>query len=422
MEVLKIKGGRRLSGSLRIQGAKNSALPILAASILADGESVIHNCPRLSDVDAAARILRCLGCSVRREGESVIVDSSGMNRCCIPDQLMREMRSSVIFLGAILGRCGEAQLSYPGGCELGPRPIDMHIAALRAMGAEISERDGSIFCRARKKLSGARINLVFPSVGATENAMLAACCCQGVTVVSNAACEPEITDLQDYLVSLGARITGAGTPVITVEGPIVRRGAEHTVLPDRIAAATYMSAAASAGGDIELRSIVPEHVRRVSDVLAAAGCEIKEGKDSIRVISSKPLRAAPTVVTRPYPGFPTDAQPPLMGALLRAEGTSVFVENIFENRYRHAGELRRMGADIKTEGKVAIVSGVKRLHGCALEATDLRGGAALAVAALGAEGASSVSGLRHIDRGYEDMAGELSALGADVCRQAAEDD
>jgi len=418
MDVLRIKGGRRLSGSLKIQGAKNSALPILAASILAGGESVIHNCPRLSDVDAAARILRYLGCSVRREGESVIVDSSGMNRCDIPDQLMREMRSSVIFLGAILGRCGEAKLSYPGGCELGPRPIDMHIAALRAMGAEISEQNGSIFCSAGRKLTGARINLAGPSVGATENAMLAACCCEGETVISNAACEPEIADLARYLVSLGARIAGAGTPVITAEGPIRLRSAEHTVLPDRIAAATYMSAAAAAGGDIELESMEPEHVRRVSEVLAAAGCEIREGKSSLRVISGAPLKAAPAVATRPYPGFPTDAQPPLMGALLRAEGTSVFVENIFENRYRHAGELRRMGADIKTEGKVAIVTGVKRLHGCELEATDLRGGAALAVAALSAEGESFISGLRHIDRGYEDMAGELSALGADACRQS----
>ncbi|MBQ4370580.1 MAG: UDP-N-acetylglucosamine 1-carboxyvinyltransferase [Oscillospiraceae bacterium] len=416
MDVLRIKGGRRLSGSLRIQGAKNSALPILAASILAGGESVIHNCPRLSDVDAAARILRWLGCSVRREGESVIVDSSGMNRCDIPDQLMREMRSSVIFLGAILGRCGEARISYPGGCELGPRPIDMHIAALRAMGAEISERNGSIFCSAGEKLTGARINLAGPSVGATENAMLAACCCEGETVISNAACEPEIEDLQRYLVSLGAKITGAGTPVIVAEGPIRLRGAEHTVLPDRIAAATYMSAAAAAGGDIELYNMAPEHVRRVSEVLEAAGCEIREGEGSLRVISEGRLKAAPAVVTRPYPGFPTDAQPPLMGALLRAEGTSVFVENIFENRYRHAGELRRMGADIKTEGKVAIVSGVKRLHGCELEATDLRGGAALAVAALCAEGESLISGASHIDRGYENMSGELSALGADACR------
>jgi UDP-N-acetylglucosamine 1-carboxyvinyltransferase len=415
MSIIRINGGRRLEGTVRVHGAKNSVLPILAASLLACGETVIHNCPNLSDVDAAIKILSHLGCQVTREGERIIVDSRNMTRSDVPHDLMREMRSSVIFLGAILARSGEAVLSMPGGCELGPRPIDLHLAALRAMGAEIDEDGGNIICRG-KNLTGCRINLSLPSVGATENAMLAATSCVGTTVITNAACEPEIWDLQSYLRRLGIRVHGAGTSIVTIEGSGQKTSTEHWVIPDRIVAATYLASAAASGGKIELTGVCPSHIVTVTDAFAVMGCDIITGTDTILIDAAKPKKAIRPVVTRPYPGFPTDAQPPLMSVSLTAEGTTVFVENIFENRYRHVGELLRMGADIKIEGRVAIVSGVKKLHGAPITSTDLRGGAALIVAALGAEGVTEVSGVHHIDRGYDDIECKLRSLGADIIR------
>jgi len=418
MSLLRITGGNPLNGCVRVHGAKNAVLPILAATLLADGETVIRNCPRLRDVDAAIAILRHLGCRAELDEDTVYVDASGMCRCDIPDDLMREMRSSVIFLGAILARAGEAILSMPGGCELGPRPIDLHLAALRAMGAEIREQGGRIYCRS-PGLRGCRIDLSFPSVGATENAMLAAACAEGVTLITNAAREPEIADLQRFLQKLGARIVGAGTSLITVEG--CRAGTyseytEHCVIGDRIVAATLLCAAAAASGTVELRGADPAHMSTVLDALREMGCRIETGRNYVSLSAGEKRRAIRPVVTRPYPGFPTDAQPPLMAALLTASGTTAFVENIFTNRYRHVEELRRMGADVALEGRVAIVSGVERLHGAPVSATDLRGGAALAVAALGAEGTTEITGLQHIDRGYDDLAGMLAALGADVER------
>ncbi len=415
MSILRIKGGRRLAGSVSVQGAKNSALPILAACILARGKSVIHNCPDLRDVNAASLILMHLGCSVIRESGYVTVDSSGMTGCTIPDKLMREMRSSVIFLGAILGRTGEAVLSMPGGCELGPRPIDLHLSSLRALGAEITEDGGNIICKA-KRLKGAQIELPIPSVGATENAILAAVTAEGVTTIANAAREPEITDLALYLSRLGAKISGAGTSVVKIEGASLNGDVEHTVMPDRIVAATYLAAAASARGEIELLNIVPRHISTITGVLSEMGCIVRPNESSIYLLAPEQLRSARPVITRPYPGFPTDAQPPVMAASIKAAGTTVFVENIFENRYRHVSELLRMGADIKTEGRVAIVSGVEKIHGASVKATDLRGGAALVIAALGAEGESDISGLSHIDRGYDNLEGDLKRLGADIRR------
>ena len=417
MEALRVLGGRRLDGSLQIHGAKNSVLPILAAAILVSGESYIHNCPDLRDVKAAVRILEHLGCRTARAGDSIYIDSAGMDRWDIPDTLMREMRSSVVFLGAILARTGRAVLSLPGGCELGPRPIDLHLEALRALGAEIDETGGNIVCRA-DRLKGCPIHLRLPSVGATENAMLAACRAEGTTVITNAAAEPEIVDLQEYLRSAGAAVSGAGTPTITIEGMTPRGGFLHRIIPDRIEAATFLSAAASAGGEICLKAVCPGHLTAVTDTLAQMGCDVRIGRDEIILRRDLPLQAARPVVTRPYPDFPTDAQPPVMAAALRAEGTTVFVENMFQNRYRHVEELCRMGADIRTEGRVAMVSGVKRLHGAPVQCTDLRGGAALVVAALAAEGETEITCLNHLDRGYERIEDSLKMLDARAWRES----
>ena len=415
MSILRVNGGRTLDGVINVHGAKNSVLPILAASILSKSETVIHNCPDLTDVNAAIKILRRLGCTVKREDDVVCVDSREMTGCDIPDSLMREMRSSVIFLGAILARTGEAVLSMPGGCELGPRPIDMHLSALRSLGAEITEQNGNIVCRARK-LRGCRIDLSIPSVGATENSMLAATRCRGTTVITNAAREPEIWDLQRYLNKIGARVYGAGSSIITVEGCDYGYSAEHRVIPDRIVSATYLCCAAMAGGRVKVTGVIPGHLETVTDALSELGCTVIIGERDIYIRAEDKLRAIRPVITRPYPGFPTDAQPPLMAACLKAEGTTAFVENIFENRFRHVGELRRRGADIRTEGRIAMVSGVKNLYSAPVTSTDLRGGAALVVAALGAEGVSEISQPQHIDRGYERIETALGSVGADIVR------
>ena len=416
MSHLIIEGGTPLRGELTIQGSKNSVLPVLAATILSRGACRIENCPQLRDVDASAAILRHLGCRVRRDGTALEVDTAPMSRCDIPDELMREMRSSVIFLGAILARQGEAVLSYPGGCELGPRPIDLHLAALRALGAEITERGGALHCKA-KRLCGTDITLAIPSVGATENAILAACGAEGTTVIYNAAREPEIVDLQTLLQAMGARVNGAGGSIITVEGGAPLHGCTHRVIGDRIVCATYLCAAAAAGGEVRLIGVDYRTVSTVALSLAESGCEVKSEEGSIFLRSNGSLRAVRPVRTAPYPGFPTDAQPVLMAALLKSEGSTVFVENIFENRYRHVDELSRMGAEVRVAGRVAVVNGVKALHGAAVKCTDLRGGAALVLAGLCAEGTTRVTELTHIDRGYDAIERDLSALGARIRRE-----
>lgn len=415
MSCYHIRGGRPLEGRLTVQGAKNSALPILAATLLAPGESVIENCPHLSDVDAALAILKGLGCRVWRRGDTVGVDASVLAGAEISRELMEEMRSSVVFLGAMLARMGRAALTYPGGCELGPRPIDLHLAALRTLGADIREENGLLRCTGRH-MAGGEISLTIPSVGATENAMLAAVCAAGTTTITNAAREPEIVDLQGFLRAIGAKVHGAGSSVITVEGGVPLHGGSYAVMGDRIVAATYLAAAASAGGTVEVTGVDYRHLSTVSAVLREAGCDVQSGAESIRLRRDGPLQGVRPVRTAPYPGFPTDAQAPLMAALTRGKGCTVFVENIFESRYRHVDELSRMGADIRVEGRVAVVYGVPRLHGAQVRATDLRGGAALAVAALGAEGRSELTGVHHIDRGYQSLEGDLRRLGAEIRR------
>jgi len=416
MNTLYISGGRPLEGVVHVQGAKNSVLPILAATILSGRTSVIHNCPPLTDVAASIAILRHLGCRVCWEGETVTVDSSTLDRCDIPETLMREMRSSVIFLGAILARTGEARIYPPGGCELGPRPIDLHLEALGRLGAEIDQRSGRLCCRS-KKLRGCQISLTIPSVGATENAMLAACGARGRTTIYNAAREPEIWDLQQFLRGCGARVWGAGSSVITVEGAIPLDHAEHKVISDRICGATYLAACACAGGEIELRGVEWEQLLLICDLFRQAGCRVRGEGDRIFLSARGGLKGVSPVRTAPYPGFPTDAQPPVLAALCRGEGTTVFVGTMFENRYRHTAELVRMGADIRVEGRVAVVCGRERLRGAPMTAPDLRGGAALVVAALGAEGESRITGLDHIDRGYARLTQDLTALGAQIYRE-----
>ena len=415
MSRLLIQGGNRLAGEVTIQGAKNSVLPVLAATILTGGEVELRRCPHLRDVEASIRILQALGCRAAWQGDNLAVDTSRMSGCAIPDALMREMRSSAIFLGAILARCGQAELSYPGGCELGPRPIDLHISGLRALGAEIDDTGGTLHCKAQK-LTGREIVLGFPSVGATENLMLAACGAEGVTVLSNAAREPEIEDLQNFLNTCGGEVTGGGTSTVMIRGGRPLHGGTYTVIPDRIAAATYLCAAVSAGGDIFLRGAREAHLSTVTAALREAGCAITADSSGIACRCGGRLNAPRPIRTAPYPGFPTDAQAIVMAALLRCRGAAVFEENLFSSRYRHVDELARMGADIRTSGRVAVVLGVERLHGAAVQSTDLRGGAALCVAALTAEGETVVSDIAHIDRGYQSLEQDLTALGAEIRR------
>ncbi|HHZ05240.1 MAG TPA: UDP-N-acetylglucosamine 1-carboxyvinyltransferase [Clostridiales bacterium] len=414
MAELIIEGCRRLDGSIKVQGAKNSALPILAATILCKDQSVLHNCPCLSDVDVSIKILRYLGCMVNRDGDTLLVDSDTVNNSEIPQNLMREMRSSIIFLGAILSRVNKAKLSFPGGCELGPRPIDLHLKALAQMGVAIEENHGVLECHAPDGLHGAKIALSFPSVGATENIMLAAVCAKGTTVITNVAREPEISDLADFLNACGGRVSGAGESTIFIDGVDTLTGAQHCIIPDRIVAATYISAVAISGGRLFLKQIIPSHLGGVISVFEDAGCSFDFKPDGVMVYAPYRLLPVKLIRTMPYPGFPTDAQAPVMAMCTKARGTTIFVENIFESRYKHVDELSRLGAKINVQGKVAIVEGVKRLSGACVEAQDLRGGAGLVVAGLGAEGTTHINGLKYIERGYEDIDVYLSSIGANI--------
>jgi len=415
MSMLVVEGGKRLEGGVYVHGAKNAALPILAATILGKGVSIIRNCPDISDVEAAVNILNYLGCRAFRNGDSVVVDSSGICRCDIPEHMMREMRSSVMFLGPILARCGRADVTYPGGCELGPRPIDLHLKAFEKLSVRVDERHGRINCRA-PKVKGCEISLDMPSVGATENIMLAAATARGTTVIHNAAQEPEITDLQGFLNCMGAKISGGGTNVITIEGVTELTGCEYTVIPDRIEAITYMAAAAATGGRLVINNVIPDHVQSVVSVMQTSGCDMRIGQSKIEITAPDRLRSVEYIRTMPYPGFPTDAQAIVMAMLAASDGVSVFSENIFSGRYKHVAPLVMMGANIITEGRTAVVRGVESLYGASVKAEDLRGAASLVVAALGAEGKSEITGINFLDRGYCRLENTLSSVGADIYR------
>ncbi|MDO5123597.1 MAG: UDP-N-acetylglucosamine 1-carboxyvinyltransferase [Eubacteriales bacterium] len=414
MSKLLIEGSRKLRGAVKVQGAKNSTLPILAATVVTEGENVIHNCPCLTDIDVSIRILRYLGCSASRHGHTLLVNTDNMTDCHIPNSLMREMRSSIVFLGGILARFKKARLSFPGGCELGPRPIDLHLDALKKLGAVITEHHGEIYCKAPKGLVGGTVALAFPSVGATENIMIAACLAKGTTIINNAAREPEISDLADYLNKCGAEIYGAGEGTVVIEGKEKLHGVAHTVIPDRIVAATLMSAAAITGSEIYLEDIMSTHLSAVIPVFEEAGCNISVKEGTMKFSSPERIKGLKLIRTNPYPGFPTDAQAPLMALSTVSRGITVFVETIFENRYKHIGEFLRMGANIKAEGRVAVVEGVPELYGTSVEAMDLRGSAALVVAGLGAQGTTEIDTTKYLERGYEDLDVVLSSLNASV--------
>lgn len=409
-----INGGNRIYGEATVQGSKNSVLPILAATVLVRGESVIHNCPDITDVDATIKILRYLGCDVRREGHTVIVDSTDVNKFDIPDDLMREMRSSVVFLGAIIGRMGKASLSTPGGCEIGLRPIDLHLDAIQRFGVNIREEFARIDFEAIKPLEGTNIALSFPSVGATENIILTACTARGTTVITNAAREPEITDLADFLNGCGARISGTGEGAVIIEGVKALRPVQYKVIPDRIVAGTYMAAAAMTHGKIHLKSLIPAHIAPVIPVLEEAGCDISIGGCELTLTAPPVLHSIKTLRTMPYPGFPTDMQAQMMSVMTMCRGTSVIIETIFESRYKHASELLRFGAKIRVDGRMAVIEGTDKLTGASVIASDLRGGAALVLAGLAADGTTTVDDIKFILRGYEDMSGVLSSLGCDI--------
>ncbi len=416
MDRFVINGGHKLEGDIRVDGSKNYVLPVLAATIISGKESVIHNVPELKDVELLIGLLRIIGCKCFFENNTLIVKSNNQLETTVPEKPVREMRSSIILMGAMLARHKQVKISYPGGCEIGPRPIDIHLSGLKRMGAKITEAHGYINCEC-DKLKGVEINFDYPSVGATENIMLAATTADGVTIIQNAAKEPEIIDLQNFLNGMGARVIGAGTSTVRIEGVKEFHDVEHTVIPDRIVAGTLMAATAITGGSVILNNVIIDHLKAVSSKLAESGCTISEYDNSLQIVCNKKLKAVEVIKTLPYPGFATDMQAQMMAVMTLAKGTSIFIETVFESRYKHVEELMKMGASIKVDGRTAIIRGVKRLTGAEVKAGDLRGGAALVLAGLAAEGTTVVDNVKlHIDRGYDKLENKLSRLGADIHR------
>ena len=415
MEKFIIEGGGRLYGSVQIQRAKNAVLPLLAASVLTDETVVLRELPQILDVENMLKILTELGCAIQRDERSVVIDSANAVSHEIPAVLTKEIRSSVFMLGSVLTRFHRAKISYPGGCDIGLRPIDLHLSGLKRLGVEIVEENGYIVCSA-EKLTGAEIVLDFPSVGATENILLAAVKADGRTVLRNAAKEPEIVDLQNFLNAMGAKVTGAGSATVVVEGVPRLRGVDYTPMGDRIEAGTFLIAGATCGGEIETNGVFPENIAVLLHKLRENGCKIYAKNDKIVLQSDGNLKAVDLVETSPFPGFPTDLQAQYSALSCTAKGTTLVVENLFETRFKYAGELKRMGADFTVRGKNAVIRGVEKLHGALVTASDLRGGAALVLAGLKADGTTTVLDLSHIDRGYGGFERKLRLLGAKIRR------
>jgi len=417
LEKLIVKGGNRLVGAVKTSGAKNAVLPIIAASILGTTPSHLDEVPMLEDVHTISEVLKCLGLAVECSPEKNVldIDSTEITSYEAPYELVRTMRASFLVMGPLLARIGKARISMPGGCAIGARPIDIHLKGFEALGVKIEQGHGYIEASAPEGLKGTSIYFDFPSVGATENIMMAASLAEGTTILENAAEEPEIVDLANYLNKMGAKIRGAGTDTIRIEGVDKLHGADYTIIPDRIEAGTYMIAAAMTGGDIVVENVLPEHQKPLIAKLREAGAVVEEDIDKVRVIGKNPLKAV-SIKTLPYPGFPTDMQAQMMAMMVIAEGRSKVTETVFENRFMHVVELNRMGAQISTEGRSAVIDGPCKLTGCDVRATDLRAGAAMILAGLVAEGTTRIGDLHHIDRGYENIVAKLKNLGADIER------
>lgn len=417
MEKLIVKGGNRLVGAVKTSGAKNAVLPIIAASILGTTPSHLDEVPMLEDVHTISEVLKCLGLAVKCSPEKNVldIDSIEITSYEAPYELVRTMRASFLVMGPLLARIGKARISMPGGCAIGARPIDIHLKGFEALGVKIEQGHGYIEASAPEGLKGTSIYFDFPSVGATENIMMAASLAEGTTILENAAEEPEIVDLANYLNKMGAKIRGAGTDTIRIEGVEKLHGADYTIIPDRIEAGTYMIAAAMTGGDVVVENVLPEHQKPLIAKLREAGAVVEEDIDKVRVIGKNPLKAV-SIKTLPYPGFPTDMQAQMMAMMVIAEGRSKVTETVFENRFMHVVELNRMGAQISTEGRSAVIDGPCKLTGCDVRATDLRAGAAMILAGLVAEGTTRIGDLHHIDRGYENIVAKLKKLGADIER------
>ncbi|PQP84551.1 UDP-N-acetylglucosamine 1-carboxyvinyltransferase [Paenibacillus sp. PCH8] len=416
-----VRGGKRLTGSVKVSGAKNSVLPIIAASLLGEeGQSVIIDAPPLDDVMTINKVLESLGAGVTYRDEVITVNAEKLTSCEAPYEWVSKMRASFLVMGPLLTRMGHTRISLPGGCAIGTRPIDQHLKGFEAMGAEISLGQGYIEARSQGRLRGAKIYLDVASVGATQNIMMAATLAEGVTVLENAAKEPEIVDLANFLNGMGAIVRGAGTGVIRIEGVEKLKGVQHTVIPDRVEAGTYMAAAAISGGDVYIEGAISDHLGSVIAKLEEMGVTIQPDENGVRVIADRPLKAV-DVKTLPYPGFPTDMQSQMMALLLASEGTSVVTETVFENRFMHVDEFALMNAEIKVEGRSSIITGNAKLKGAKVTATDLRAGAALIIAGLVAEGTTEVGGTHHIDRGYVHLAEKLNGLGADIYRISVEE-
>lgn len=413
MDTYRIYGGKTICGDVDIQGSKNAVLPLMAAALINKGITILHNCPDISDVKNMAGILECFGCGIKYEGGDMVIDASGVTSGAVPAQMIKCVRASVLVMGAMIARTGYIELDYPGGCMIGARPVDYHIEALRQLGVHITENDGKICCTC-DRMEGADIKLLFPSVGATENAVLAACGAEGITTIYNAAREPEVEELCDMLAGMGAKVFGAGTSQITVIGNKEYHDVEHTVLSDRIVAGTYICAGIITGGRVCCVMNKPDILSGMTRLFGGMGCTVRYGNDYYEVKGGKIIRPIKYIETKPYPGFPTDMQSQFVSVLSKACGTSVIVENIFEARFQIADEIKKLGADISIDGNKAVIHGVEKLLGAKVTARELRGGAALLIAGLGAEGETIVEDEGYIKRGYVDVIDALKRLGGDI--------